>query len=473
MADWGAFAQGLVGNFGSGMRMGLMAQRAKMEEQQAQVAAQKEERQMKMLEEQQAMSRSKYVLDVFSNKNIPKSVKAKMYPVFNQAIKTLYPDMEIDIGQLDLDNPVVQGRIAQARNIFNDKKLDAQTRRDSILALQGEDMTDDEIRVLGEWKSALENDIKRQTTPKPTNMPPWYDTMIRERYGSKADDQGTRREFDDWLTTPEGQQASSAYRKKYAGETAAPIYPVVQTGTGFSQVNLRNPGQPSTPVAGPKGDTLGKPLATGQIQELADLKRTHDQLKEVGLKISDKKFKSGPLEGRWQKLKIKFMAVGPTQEVVNELESLITIAYGLSGKQMSYQEMQILKTAMLPKLEQPKENLSATVKWVQKWLESTHNDRLQYYKDSGYRTDIKPLGASSLPYARVTGPKGQIAVIDNKATFDELKKNGKLPKGKLEILGGGSSATPKTAPKTGEVRNGYRFKGGNPADKNNWIKVAK
>ena len=30
---------------------------------------------------------------------------------------------------------------------------------------------------------------------------------------------------------------------------------------------------------------------------------------------------------------------------------------------------------------------------------------------------------------------------------------------------------PKAPPKVGEIRGGYRFKGGNPADKNNYVKV--
>ena len=32
-------------------------------------------------------------------------------------------------------------------------------------------------------------------------------------------------------------------------------------------------------------------------------------------------------------------------------------------------------------------------------------------------------------------------------------------------------STASGAPKVGEIRKGYRFKGGNPADKNSWEKV--
>jgi hypothetical protein len=38
-------------------------------------------------------------------------------------------------------------------------------------------------------------------------------------------------------------------------------------------------------------------------------------------------------------------------------------------------------------------------------------------------------------------------------------------------LMGAPTAAPTGAPAVGTVMQGYRFKGGNPADKNNWEKV--
>jgi hypothetical protein len=38
-------------------------------------------------------------------------------------------------------------------------------------------------------------------------------------------------------------------------------------------------------------------------------------------------------------------------------------------------------------------------------------------------------------------------------------------------MGAGAAPAPQAAPKSGEVRNGYRFKGGNPNDQANWAKV--
>jgi hypothetical protein len=46
-------------------------------------------------------------------------------------------------------------------------------------------------------------------------------------------------------------------------------------------------------------------------------------------------------------------------------------------------------------------------------------------------------------------------------------------KGRMQGLGRGreGGAAPTGAPAVGTVKGGYRFKGGNPADKNSWEKV--
>jgi hypothetical protein len=56
----------------------------------------------------------------------------------------------------------------------------------------------------------------------------------------------------------------------------------------------------------------------------------------------------------------------------------------------------MLKSAMLPRLEQPQENLLATINFAKNWLQRNHNNRLKYEKDSGYATNIPPLGNTVL-----------------------------------------------------------------------------
>ena len=43
--------------------------------------------------------------------------------------------------------------------------------------------------------------------------------------------------------------------------------------------------------------------------------------------------------------------------------------------------------------------------------------------------------------------------------------------GEVRQIQMGAAPAPQAAPKSGEVRNGYRFKGGNPNDQANWAKV--
>jgi hypothetical protein len=167
---------------------------------------------------------------------------------------------------------------------------------------------------------------KGMSESKPVNMPPWYDSMLIEKYGSNANNPEIRKQFDDWVMTPEGQKAVSAYRQKYASETAIPYAPIIQTGTGFYKTNTRDPNGPVVEVKGSQGEKLGRPLPETATNELSQMKTTYDRLVEVESKIKSLGNKSGPLEGRWNKLKVKFANDGPTQEVVNELESMITIS---------------------------------------------------------------------------------------------------------------------------------------------------
>jgi hypothetical protein len=90
-------------------------------------------------------------------------------------------------------------------------------------------------------------------------------------------------------------------------------------------------------------------------------------------------------------LKQKFIGDGDTQYAMNEIKSLITLAYGLSGKQISEREMKLLQDAILPSLNQPYTNFRATLKFAKDWVASTHDTRLKGYRDSGFETKIKPL----------------------------------------------------------------------------------
>jgi hypothetical protein len=150
---------------------------------------------------------------------------------------------------------------------------------------------------------------------------------------------------------------------------------------------------------------------TADLKELADIKSTYSRLDDVLAKAEKMKDKFGPVSGRWNKLKVKFQNEGPTQSVINELKSTITIAYGLSGKQISYQEMQMLQEAFLPALEQPYENFQATANFAKTLLGSIHDNRISEYENSGYDVNSKKLLGGSEPASKAAATKPRKAAV--------------------------------------------------------------
>lgn len=134
-------------------------------------------------------------------------------------------------------------------------------------------------------------------------------------------------------------------------------------------------------------------LEASQVDQLAGLKNTYDRLDSVINQVDDPKYakKFGPLAGRWNKIKTKFINEGETQDLQNQLKSFITIAYGLSGKQISDAEMQRLQDALLPYLEQPAENFRATAEFARDWVAGLHNDKLKYFEGAGFDAGLPTL----------------------------------------------------------------------------------
>ena len=128
-------------------------------------------------------------------------------------------------------------------------------------------------------------------------------------------------------------------------------------------------------------------IEAGQASELASMKNTFNRLTDVAGKAEKLQDKFGPLSGRFTSLKNKFMEDGPSQQVLNELKSMITIAYSLSGKQISIQEMQMLQDAILPTLNQPYGNFLETLKFARDWVGKTHDDRIDSFQNAFF--DVK------------------------------------------------------------------------------------
>ena len=184
-----------------------------------------------------------------------------------------------------------------------------------------------------------------------------------------------------YFGTREGQKDYMSYLNE-----VSPQMSTITTGRGILRLNSRT---------GKMEVIGGKPPSAGTLQTLSVGKNTWDRLDWIEKAMQDKKLqaKVGPIAGRYNEVRKKFIADGDFQYFSNMVSSLITIAYGQSGKQISKAELDMLRDAMLPISSQPPENFLATVRFAKKWLEGSHNDQLQYLRQSGYETQIPQLGA--------------------------------------------------------------------------------
>ena len=149
-------------------------------------------------------------------------------------------------------------------------------------------------------------------------------------------------------------------------------------------------------------------ISDQQAVDLANLKDTYNRLGDISNKAEKMKDKFGPVSGRFTKLKQKFMEDGPTQEVMNELKSLITIAYGLSGKQISEKEMVMLQDAILPTMNQPYLNFASTLGFARDWVANTHDNRIDSFKNAFF--DVKE------PYLKGKEARGKYGSQKNQST---------------------------------------------------------
>jgi hypothetical protein len=171
---------------------------------------------------------------------------------------------------------------------------------------------------------------------KPTNMPPWYDSMIKETLGAGANDPGKVQAFDNWLATPEGKKTAATYRKQYASETATPFFTVAQTAEGFVPINSRT-GAPGEPTG------LSKTLPSEQIvaqQQIGTLKETMSEMKK-----NYKPDYVGPVAGRAGSVAEKTIGIEPQRAKFNSQVAQLqnSLIYLMSGKQINEAEYERLK----------------------------------------------------------------------------------------------------------------------------------
>ncbi len=249
---------------------------------------------------------------------------------------------------------------------------------------------------------------KSKTEEKEVNMPAWYDAMGAKKLGKKYQTKAGRDAFADWVADPGNEKEVNSFQSQYTEQNTPKTVNILQTGTGFQPYVSKGPG------VGTVGKTIegaGKPLPNDVTTQLANMKNTVDRISDLELRSKDLKGRFGPIEGRWTALRQKLVNDGPTQELMNEMSGLITMAYALSGKQISYQEMEMLKQAILPTLNQPYQNFLATVNMSRQWLISQHNDMLDYFHGTGHSSNLKKLEA---PKAGSGGARPPLGAFEGK-----------------------------------------------------------
>jgi hypothetical protein len=217
------------------------------------------------------------------------------------------------------------------------------------------------------------------------------------------------------------------YTNKFGQIVANPNVQRGEQTTGRSvSAQAGGEGETVKPTSGgivkPKTQKEAKQISQESINQLAEMATTYDRLVEVGKKLAGKPDMSGPLQGRLNALRVKYQNDGETQTVINELKSLITIAYALSGKQISEKEMKLLQEAMLPTLNQPSANLLATISFARDWLAQGHNKRLEYQTASGYTHGIKPLAVGNIGNGPQELPAGWTRDASGNVFNDKGKK---------------------------------------------------
>ena len=216
----------------------------------------------------------------------------------------------------------------------------------------------------------------------------------------------------------------SAKTKKTKDSKLTPDHKVIKDNkspTGWSYKNLRDDNAPLIGGAPPPGTTVGYNTVLGKDPEgnvitfnsrTAELSKKdtvgkilpkterivgEETLKEIGsmnslltgiknIRASAKTQmdKIGPIEGRWNQIKTKFVNDGDFEAMNREVESLITAAYALSGKQISIQELKLLQNAILPTITKPDVNFIVALDHAENWISRQKKERVNLLSDQGY-----------------------------------------------------------------------------------------
>jgi len=155
---------------------------------------------------------------------------------------------------------------------------------------------------------------------------------------------------------------------------------------------------PGGGAPGPK--TLGRLPAT-EAKELAQFKTIGEDVRKV--KEAWNTTLTGPFRGNVNLALSKVKDSPEFEALRRRVNRLITVAYALSGKQISYQEMEMLKTTIIPSVKQMDKNFLVAVDELDDWIRRARSNATESYKIMGYdipdsvvhKTKDKPTGTDS------------------------------------------------------------------------------
>ena len=140
-----------------------------------------------------------------------------------------------------------------------------------------------------------------------------------------------------------------------------------------------------------KKDTVGKILPKTErivgeetLKEIGSMNSLLTGIKNIRASAKTQMDKIGPIEGRWNQIKTKFVNDGDFEAMNREVESLITAAYALSGKQISIQELKLLQNAILPTITKPDVNFIVALDHAENWISRQKKERVNLLSDQGY-----------------------------------------------------------------------------------------
>lgn len=146
-----------------------------------------------------------------------------------------------------------------------------------------------------------------------------------------------------------------------------------------------------------------KQISEGSLKEFAVFDTLLQSIDEIEDAVKKNPNLAGPTDNLWNQIKIKFINDPDITRVDRSVNTLITLAYALSGKQISLGEMQLLQSAILPRLNQPEENFLASLGIARDFVTNTKANRLKNFKAAGIAVEkLENLGNSQITSPPIT-----------------------------------------------------------------------